>query len=172
VSYHPKDKCPICGELKDVRSKRCYRHHRTKEEALKKQREWAEKNRDRLNAASRRYRKRNLEKCRAMGRANRKANPESYRKRQKRYIRRRRAWLQAYKHVVGCKFCPENDPRCLDFHHRDPKVKKYKIASLPCSFEKLREEIEKCDVVCANCHRRKTWKRRDLDGRYKDNNSP
>jgi len=166
VSKHKKDTCPICGGLKDVRSKKCGRKHKTQEEIKQKRKEWQEANIENLRVAQRRYRQRNLEKCHERTRNHRRENPEGYRLRQKQYIRKRRGWLQAYKHAIGCKFCPEDDPRCLDFHHRNPSEKKYKIAGLPCSFEKLKEEIEKCDIICANCHRKKTWKRRDLDEGY------
>jgi len=159
---HKKDICPLCGKLKDIRSKRCIRKHKTQEEILQKRRKWVETNKEKIRATQRRYKKRHLEKCQERTRKHRKENPEAYRLNQKRYIRKRRKWLQAYKHTVGCKLCPENDPRCLDFHHRDSATKKFKIAGLPCSLEKLKEEIKKCDVICANCHRKKTWKRRDI----------
>jgi hypothetical protein len=46
----------------------------------------------------------------------------------------------------------------LDFHHRDPKEKDFGISQFRCvSFEKNKErvtkELDKCDLVCANCHR-------------------
>lgn len=65
--------------------------------------------------------------------------------------------------ISKCKYCPENDPRCLDFHHRDPKTKKFKISGavgLGVSFHLLTKELEKCDIVCANCHRKRTTQKR------------
>lgn len=56
----------------------------------------------------------------------------------------------------GCCICSEMEPVCLDFHHIDPATKKFRIAakaSIP-SLEALLEEIAKCVVICANCHRR------------------
>ncbi len=48
----------------------------------------------------------------------------------------------------------------LDFHHRDPKIKRYRINTLLRSkklniknIESVFKEIDKCDVLCANCHR-------------------
>lgn len=55
---------------------------------------------------------------------------------------------------VGCA-CGERDPVCLDFHHRDPATKTYSIGRNITRFSSmavLKEEIEKCDVVCGNCH--------------------
>jgi protein-arginine kinase activator protein McsA len=41
----------------------------------------------------------------------------------------------------------------FQFHHRDPSEKRFTISSNPkVSWEKYWEEIEKCDLLCANCH--------------------
>jgi hypothetical protein len=56
----------------------------------------------------------------------------------------------------GCLCCPEKNPICLDFHHKDPKKKDKAVAKL-LGFknkERLLNEIKKCIVVCANCHRK------------------
>lgn len=46
-------------------------------------------------------------------------------------------------------------PSVYDFHHRDPKEKEFSIGSLLSSksIETLRKEAEKCELLCANCHR-------------------
>ena len=49
--------------------------------------------------------------------------------------------------------------RCLEFDHRDRATKSAEISRLVAggfSWEVLLREIEKCDVRCANCHRRRT----------------
>lgn len=54
-----------------------------------------------------------------------------------------------------CVICGEPDIIVLDFDHlRD---KEFNI-SQGYSLEKIKKEIEKCQVLCANCHRRKTAK--------------
>lgn len=56
-----------------------------------------------------------------------------------------------------CVDCGEKDPIVLQFDHI--KDKKYNISDMKMmSFEKVDEEIKKCDVRCANCHVRKTAK--------------
>ena len=55
-----------------------------------------------------------------------------------------------------CVDCGEADPIVLEFDHRGDK--KFDISTkLYCgtSLETLKMEIEKCDVRCANCHRRR-----------------
>lgn len=53
-----------------------------------------------------------------------------------------------------CQVCGYN--RCLwalDFHHLDPASKSFNISGGTKSFESLREELDKCILVCSNCHR-------------------
>ena len=59
----------------------------------------------------------------------------------------------------SCIDCGETDPIVLEFDHRDSSDKKFTIANVVShnlSVKILNEEIAKCDVRCANCHRRRT----------------
>lgn len=42
--------------------------------------------------------------------------------------------------------------RALEFHHLDPKAKKFQITSHTRSLAKLRVEASKCVLLCSNCH--------------------
>lgn len=60
----------------------------------------------------------------------------------------------------GCVRCEEADPACLDFHHVDEDEKIMAICDLIAyepSDERLFEEIEKCELLCANCHRKEHY---------------
>jgi protein-arginine kinase activator protein McsA len=60
-----------------------------------------------------------------------------------------------------CIQCGEKDPIVLEFDHRDNLEKTSEVSRMVSnsnSIQKIKEEIEKCDVRCANCHRRKTAK--------------
>lgn len=60
-----------------------------------------------------------------------------------------------YKSEIGCKYCSENDPVALDFHHKFGD-KEYTISSKMSTLRwtQLLIEIAKCDVLCSNCHRK------------------
>ena len=55
----------------------------------------------------------------------------------------------------GCANCGYNKhSAALDFNHRDPSTKSFNVSQDPkVALEKLMKEIDKCDVLCANCHR-------------------
>lgn len=73
-----------------------------------------------------------------------------------RIIRRRNAaFIQSYKSGLSCKYCSESESCCLDFHHRDPDMKISIVSRMTDrSLLRIIEEIEKCDLVCSNCHRK------------------
>ena len=75
-------------------------------------------------------------------------------------------FIQAIKAAQFCANCGETDPICLDFHHKDPKKKKFSIANSPRlghSEEVIFKEIKKCVVICKNCHARLHRDLRDSD---------
>lgn len=89
---------------------------------------------------------------------NKKKNLEGAKKRQT----KNRLYVQEHLKDHFCVDCNESDPIVLEFDHVRGK-KSMGIASMVSqgvSFERLVEEIKKCDVRCANCHRRKTAKER------------
>jgi hypothetical protein len=68
----------------------------------------------------------------------------------------RSAYFRALKVKQGCSRCGYKDhPVALDFHHRDPAQKKFNISNnlVGRNWEKILAEVDKCDIVCANCHR-------------------
>ncbi len=69
--------------------------------------------------------------------------------------------LKQYLAVHPCVDCGEDDIRVLDFDHvrgeKDGAVTK--LANSPVSVERLRAEIDKCEIRCANCHRKKHYER-------------
>jgi hypothetical protein len=83
-------------------------------------------------------------------------NKASYDKKRKRFRAERAEWLWKLKCTLQCKECGEKHPICLDFHHRDRALKDGLVSRLVkrASIKKVLVEIEKCDALCANCHRK------------------
>lgn len=54
-----------------------------------------------------------------------------------------------------CQRCGFNGPDvCFDFHHRDRSTKRFGISQTKkWKWEEVLKELEKCDLLCANCHR-------------------
>ena len=70
-------------------------------------------------------------------------------------------YLGKYLSAHKCVDCGENDIVVLEFDHRSRDDKKMEISRIIKSrgtLIRLIEEVSKCDVRCANCHRRKTSK--------------
>lgn len=73
--------------------------------------------------------------------------------------RRNRDTLWHYKAQQGCVDCGETDPIVLEFDHRDPASKERDISAMlhrGMKLDRIMIEVAKCNVMCANCHRRKT----------------
>jgi len=79
-----------------------------------------------------------------------------------------KAFVDGYK-VVSCIDCRQSYlPFCMDFDHLDPFTKKTEISRMMSrnySHEALWQEIQKCELVCANCHRIRTSKRGSPENR-------
>ena len=71
--------------------------------------------------------------------------------------KRNRKFIAEYKQAKGCSRCGYNDhPHALELHHTDATQKESQVSrlsSLHYSIERIKKEADKCEVVCANCHR-------------------
>lgn len=66
-------------------------------------------------------------------------------------------WMCKYLEEHPCVHCGETDIRVLEFNHLGNKT--HNIADLlskAASIKKIKKEIDKCEVLCANCHKRFT----------------
>lgn len=74
-----------------------------------------------------------------------------------RYQKKKRRQLKAQLVAMRggqCSDCPYSGPAAaFDFHHRDAKSKQFRIGEFSGSWDELLVEAEKCDMLCANCHR-------------------
>lgn len=107
--------------------------------------EWRQKNQDKLREYRRKWYAGNKLSAKA-----------AVRKRKQKI----RDWLDQYKSSLKCSRCPETHPACLEFHHENPAEKDMAVSSgvdWGWSIERMMREIDKCVVLCANCHRKLHW---------------
>lgn len=81
--------------------------------------------------------------------------------RQRQSRSKKRAYLQKIKQNFPCMDCGENYPYwVMDFDHRGDKLFGLGGGALALySWDQILEEVKKCDIVCANCHRDRTHTR-------------
>ena len=79
-----------------------------------------------------------------------------------RHRNRNKQWAYEYLLEHPCVDCGEEDPIVMEFDHLPGYDKKYEVSGMIIkgyAIETIKKEIDKCDVVCANCHKRRTSKR-------------
>jgi DNA-binding MarR family transcriptional regulator len=89
----------------------------------------------------------------------------SIRNRDKRSSKRK--LIQELKSGKSCLDCGHEYPHfIMDFDHRPDEQKLFEIskAANSRSIEQILIEVNKCDLVCANCHRYRTWNRKVTTG--------
>lgn len=145
------------------------------EAELKYQREYYAKNKERLREQAREYRKKNRDRINEMKRLN-DAKPENkarkaawaaadYLAKREQHMARIRSRIEKHLQYMNevsmkygcqnkdCKWHGELKPYQLCFHHLDPSTKETDVAKmLSWSLEKIKVEINKCVVLCLNCH--------------------
>jgi hypothetical protein len=105
----------------------------------------------------------NCRECHAAyRRAHYLANKDDYVRRAIAQVRRRRdenrREIRSYLATHPCVDCGVDNILVLEFDHRDPAQKLSDIGLMIVStrWARVRAEIDKCDVRCVNCHRRRT----------------
>jgi|GWRWMinimDraft_12_1066020.scaffolds.fasta_scaffold124887_1 hypothetical protein len=119
-----------------------------------REKHWVKNNRERLNECVRRYRARRYEK------------EGSWRETGKKVIELRK-WMVELK-SKPCTDCGGFFPLCcMDFDH-NKGVKSYNVGSMFAhhySKELIQTELDKCELVCSNCHRIRTRDRKTGSGK-------
>ena len=93
--------------------------------------------------------------------AGRKLHLECVTRNNHKYRKILRDFVWDYLKQHPCKMCGETDPVVLEFDHLGISKKENDISKLICNSTNknvLLKEIEKCQVLCSNCHKRKTAK--------------
>ena len=108
------------------------------------------------------------EESRAYHKAYYKANREklhgSHREVNAKGRERNREYVNEHKKKHPCVDCGMTDIRCLDFDHLGDKKSNISVmVHTSRALSVIKAEIEKCEVRCSNCHRIKTWERRQQE---------
>jgi hypothetical protein len=95
-----------------------------------------------------------------------------YKNREDLYAAQKRHRIKKYEFLLTqqCIECGEKDPVVLEFNHRNQKTKLKEISNMLSghySWETIYKEVKKCDIRCANGHRRKTYRQFDFFGKSK-----
>jgi hypothetical protein len=83
------------------------------------------------------------------------------RKKVAREVARQYVWDYLSNHP--CVSCGEDDPRVLEFHHKDSAQKERDLSRMVgdgLSTGRLQQEMDKCIVLCGNCHKKVTMSER------------
>lgn len=144
-------KCDKCGSTNVQKNyKNCSRCHELKNSY---DREYYNKNRDKLKAKVRKRYHANSTIEKEKRRGYYRNHRDDWRKR---LFRRDVPWLiDAIKFAGCCRICGFSDKRALVFHHRDGRKKKFGINisnAIEKSWSELFSELLKCDLLCSNCH--------------------
>lgn len=78
---------------------------------------------------------------------------QKFRLRAKQHIQKIKDYI-VEKKSCGCAICGEKDIACLDFHHINGKDFTISQSIRNVAFDKIKEEVDKCIVLCSNCHRK------------------
>lgn len=155
------------SEHKEECSERAKEYYEQNKESLKEQaKEYYEQNKvvilERMREYHKKYYAENKEVLLEKNRLHVRENRDKYTQNQRKRRLNRYDWLWELKCGLRCIKCGDDDPACLDFHHTDPSKKDGLISKLivTASMDRVIEEIEKCDVLCASCHRKLHCKRR------------
>lgn len=87
---------------------------------------------------------------------NKERHNASIRRRNERLAREIAERLFEHKLSLGCSDCGERDPTVLEFDHLRDKDASVAALVRYGNWARVEAEVAKCDVVCANCHRRRT----------------
>jgi predicted HNH restriction endonuclease len=71
------------------------------------------------------------------------------------YHRRKELRERAVAYLGGkCRICGyDKCTAAYDFHHEDMQAKDFEISSALTSWERIKPELDKCILLCSNCHR-------------------
>ncbi len=121
----------------------------------RKTREYNKDNKEKILEVSNKWRINNPDKAKAIKDRYKVKNKKKIAQRSR---QRKKEYKAAAIRYLGEKCCRCNlVDECLDvycFHHKDPKLKEFTISSRGAKLETIKSELDKCTLLCVNCHRK------------------
>jgi hypothetical protein len=80
-------------------------------------------------------------------------------------------WFMRYKSTLACVDCGISHPALLQFYHRNRSEKSFNISDVvrrATSIKQITNEVEKCDVLCVNCHAKHHWRERHATDEWEE----
>ena len=95
---------------------------------------------------------------------NKTKKKEQSQKSRKRAVQRNRKYVEKYKLDRPCP-CGETEPCCLSFHHTngDKTGNISDMVNRGYGLTRIQKEIDKCDILCLNCHAKLHGKEREVE---------
>ena len=134
--------------------KQYYKNNQKKMREQNKQ--YYQDHKDEINKRSKEWHENNPEKVKESAQKWRKDNREQINEREKSEYKKKKQFINNYKLSKGCSICGYNKcAAALDFHHEGDN-KKFSIGEAPSNhidLERIKKEMDKCNVMCCCCHR-------------------
>jgi hypothetical protein len=94
--------------------------------------------------------------CKTCAKKERQDNPSRFHGYQhKRFYKLKDEYLKLKEQKGGCILCGESTLICLDFHHIEDKVECVsRLRKNKNGWQRIIDEMNKCELLCANCHRK------------------
>jgi hypothetical protein len=126
----------------------------TKEEKKERNKKWRLKHLEEKREYDRKYYYEHRDEILTYGREWNKNNKEHVHRYNKEYFNKHYQKIKKLKEKLGnhCLFCGfSKEPKILHFHHlRDKKFSINRMIKLP--IEEIKKEVDKCVLLCPNCH--------------------
>jgi len=143
-------------ENKDkIKERRKDYYQKNKDKVKQKMKKYYQANRDKIIKRVVEYEQKNKEVVAKRKKDYRRRNREKFNTQQKVKIEKTYRWLLEIKRGRKCAACGESNPLVLVFHHTKPNNKVADITAMVgrgFSKKKILREIQKCVVLCQNCH--------------------
>ena len=139
--------------------------YKNQDEAKVYYKEYYKKNKNKIKVYQKKYSKKNKEKIiirrKKWAKANKDVIYANVRKRKNKNYK----LIRKIKLDSGCEICGYNKHHvALDFDHLDRKTKITSVGQMVnFSWKRIQKEINKCRILCANCHRIETYKQIKVD---------